>query len=71
MEGQLIAAIVALLVVISTGGTGVVRYLLKQIEQRDARIDHLTATLNTSNDLNAKLAGMWVAQEQARGGKAP
>lgn len=66
MEGQLVAAILSLAGLIYGGGLATIRYLLQQIEKRDAQIERLTAAAMATNQTNAQLAALYTAEQVKR-----
>lgn len=45
---------------------GVIRYLLKLVDIRDARIEKMTEAATATNLLNEQLATLYVAEQKAR-----
>jgi len=66
MAGHEWEVILALAGALQALTVGIIRYLLKEVEKRDQRIEKMTESALAQNKLNEQMAQLYVAQEQQR-----
>lgn len=73
MLGHEWEVILALAAALQTLTGGIIKYLLKQIDLRDSRIERLNEAAVKTNELNQQLAALYVTEQRIRseGGKSP